>query len=150
MTDELTYEPVGNNDFFSEAERMLAEGKTVRIPAKGRSMEPFVRDGRDEIVLSACIEPKKGRIVLARTEEGIVLHRVINIDGNAVTLMGDGNLYKTESCSMEDVIAGVTRIVRNDKSIDPECFMEIFKARIWMIARPVRRPLLKIWKTFCK
>ena len=150
MTDGLTYLAIGNDAFFSEVKKLLAEGKVVRLKARGRSMEPFIRDGRDEIVLSAGIEPKKGDIVLARAGEGIVLHRVINIDGNAVTLMGEGNLYKTESCSMEDVIAGVTRIVRNDKSIDPECFMEIFKARIWMIARPVRRPLLKIWKTFCK
>ena len=150
MTDGLTYLAIGNDAFFSEVKKLLAEGKVVRLKARGRSMEPLIREGRDEIVLSAYIEPKKGRIVLARTEEGIVLHRIIGIDGNAVTLMGDGNLYQTESCSMEDVIAGVTSIVRNDKSIDPECFMEIFKARIWMIARPVRRPLLKIWKTFCK
>lgn len=150
MTDGLTYLAIGNDAFFSEVKKLLAEGKVVRLKARGRSMEPLIREGRDEIVLSACIEPKKGRIVLARTEEGIVLHRIIGIDGNAVTLMGDGNLYKTESCSMEDVIAGVTRIVRNGKTIDPECFMEMFKARIWMIARPVRRPLLKIWKTFCK
>lgn len=150
MADELTYGPIGNDDFFSGAEQLLAEGKSVRIKAKGRSMEPFIRDGRDEIVLSAGIQARKGCIILARTGEGIVLHRVINIEGNAVTLMGDGNLYKTESCSMEDVIAGVTRIVRNGKGIEPECFMERFKARIWMIARPVRRPLLKIWRIFCK
>lgn len=146
----VTETSVSNELYFSGVEQLLAEGKSVRIKAKGRSMEPFIRDGRDEIVLSAGIQARKGCIILARTDEGIVLHRVINIEGNAVTLMGDGNLYKTESCLREDIIAVVTRIVRTGKSIDPECFMERFKARIWMVARPLRRPLLRIWRIFCK
>ncbi|MGN1233557.1 MAG: helix-turn-helix transcriptional regulator [Candidatus Cryptobacteroides sp.] len=150
MADELTYGPIGNDDFFSEVEKILAEGKVVRLNAKGRSMEPFILDGRDDVILASGIEPKKGSIVLARTGEGIVLHRIINIEGNAVTLMGDGNLYKTESCLKEDILALATRIIHRGKEIDPECFMEMFKAKLWMMARPVRRPLLKIWKIFCK
>ena len=146
----VTETSVSNELFFSGVEQLLAEGKSVRIKAKGRSMEPFIRDGRDEIVLAAGIQARKGCIILARTGESIVLHRVINIEGNAVTLMGDGNLYKTESCLREDIIAVATRIVRRGKEIDPECFMERFKARIWMIARPLRRPLLRIWRIFCK
>ena len=146
----VTETSVSNELYFSGVEQLLAEGKSVRIKAKGRSMEPFIRDGRDEIVLSAGIQARKGCIILARTGECIVLHRVINIEGNAVTLMGDGNLYKTESCLREDIIAVATRIVRRGKEIDPECFMERFKARIWMIARPLRRPMLRIWRIFCK
>ena len=146
----VTETSVSNELFFSGVEQLLAEGKSVRIKAKGRSMEPFIRDGRDEIVLSAGIQARKGRIILARTGEGIVLHRVIKIEGNAVTLMGDGNLYKTESCLREDIIAVATRIVRRGKEIDPECFMERFKARIWRIARPLRRPMLRIWRIFGK
>ena len=136
----VTETSVSNELFFSGVEQLLAEGKSVRIKAKGRSMEPFIRDGRDEIVLSAGIQARKGCIILARTGEGIVLHRVINIEGNAVTLMGDGNLYKTESCLREDIIAVATRIVRRGKEIDPECFMERLKARIWMVARPYHVP----------
>ncbi|MGM9739344.1 MAG: hypothetical protein ACI3ZP_01960 [Candidatus Cryptobacteroides sp.] len=150
MTEELTYEPVGNNDFFSEVEGLLAEGKTVRIPAKGRSMEPFIREGRDEIVLRAGIEPKKGLIVLAKTAEGIVLHRIIGIDGDVVTLMGDGNLYKTETCGTGDILAGVSMIVKNGQNIDPGSLAARIKAGCWMMAKPVRRPLLKIWKLFLK
>ena len=146
----VTETSVSNELFFSGVEQLLAEGKSVRIKAKGRSMEPFIRDGRDEIVLAAGIQARKGCIIRARPGEGIVLHRVINIEGNAVTLMGDGNLYKTESCLREDIIAVATRIVRRGKEIDPECFMERFKARIWMVARPLRRPLLRIWRIFCK
>ena len=149
-TANVTETSVSNELYFSGVEQLLAEGKSVRIKAKGRSMEPFIRDGRDEIVLAAGIAPEIGRTVLARTAEGIVLHRVINIEGNAVTLMGDGNLYKTESCLREDIIAVATRIVRKGKEIDPECFMERFKARIWRIARPLRRPMLRIWRIFCK
>ena len=146
----VTETSVSNELFFSGVEQLLAEGKSVRIKAKGRSMEPFIRDGRDEIVLAAGIAPEIGRTVLARTAEGIVLHRVIKIEGTAVTLMGDGNLYKTDSRLREDTIAVVTRIVRAGKSIDPECFMERFKARIWRIARPLRRPMLRIWRIFGK
>lgn len=149
-TANVTETSVSNELYFSGVEQLLAEGKSVRIKAKGRSMEPFIRDGRDEIVLSAGIQARKGCIILARTGESIVLHRVINIEGNAVTLMGDGNLYKTESCLREDIIAVATRIVRRGKEIDPECFMERFKARIWMVARPLRRPLLKTWRIFCR
>ena len=63
----VTETSVSNELFFSGVEQLLAEGKSVRIKAKGRSMEPFIRDGRDEIVLAAGIQARKGCIILART-----------------------------------------------------------------------------------
>ena len=59
-------------------------------------------------------------------------------------------MYKTESCLREDIIAVAPRIVRRGQEIDSERFMERFKARIWMVARPLRRPLLKTWRIFCR
>jgi hypothetical protein len=54
-----------------------------------------------------------GDAVLAEISAGhFVLHRIIDIDGDAITLMGDGNVRGTEHCTTEDVCGVVTEYLR--------------------------------------
>jgi phage repressor protein C with HTH and peptisase S24 domain len=43
---------ISNEDYFTEVQRILREGKEVRIRVKGNSMRPFILDG-DSIFLRA-------------------------------------------------------------------------------------------------
>ena len=76
---------------FVIAELEAVEGKTVTLPLRGRSMRPFLEDGRDKALLTATKDIKIGDAVLAEISKGhFVLHRIVDIDGDQVTLRGDG------------------------------------------------------------
>ena len=111
---------IQNNLFFSEIAARIAEGERVRIRAKGNSMLPFIRDGKDEIVLE---KPNKqsfqiGRLLLVQMKDkAYILHRVKKIDNTHIILRGDGNLSMIESCSPVDVIAEAVAVIRNGKVI---------------------------------
>ncbi len=110
-------------------------------------MLPFIRDGLDTIVLAPAATLNVGQIVLARLAAGsYVLHRIVAISGADLTLMGDGNLRSTESCTAASVIAQVVEIHRNGHTIRPNSRAQQRLARLWRILRPIRRPILFIYK----
>ena len=82
-----------DDEILEEVVRLLSEGVSVTLPVDGRSMLPFIIGGRESVILKKPQRLKKGDVVLAWVENcRYVVHRIISIDGNRVTLMGDGNL----------------------------------------------------------
>lgn len=140
---------VPNTLVFSEVERCLAEGKSVRLRAVGNSMLPFIVGGRDDVILR---KPHvghllDGEIVLARLSSGEhILHRVYSSDEDSLVLMGDGNRRTREHCRASDVLGVVTMIVRRGKEVDCSARGERFKVRLWRCLLPIRRYLLYIYK----
>ena len=93
---------IPNGILLREAENFLREGREVVLMTKGFSMLPFIRGGRDSVVLVRQQTYLPGDVVLARLSEGnYVLHRIVEMNGDCVTLKGDGNLKGTEQCSQE-------------------------------------------------
>lgn len=135
-----------NEEFlpFVIAELEAVEGKTVTLPLRGRSMRPFLEDGRDKALLIATKDIKIGDAVLAEISKGhFVLHRVIAIDGERVTLRGDGNLGN-EYCRLSDVKAtalGFYRKGRN-KADSTSGRKWLIYSWVWMRLYPIRRYLL--------
>lgn len=94
-----------NDVFLPFVVEQLKGGHTVTLPLRGRSMRPFLEDGRDKALLELCKDPRVGDAVLAEIAQGhFVLHRIIRIDGLHVTLRGDGNL-NDEHCLLTDIKA---------------------------------------------
>lgn len=92
-----------NAELLPEVVRLMDEGHTVTINLRGFSMRPFLENDRDKALLTKAKEIHKGDVVLAETApKHYVLHRIINIDGDHITLRGDGNLLE-EHCRREDV-----------------------------------------------
>lgn len=133
---------ISNDILFAAVKDLVDEGKSVTIRPKGDSMLPFIRSERDSVTLLKPDRPLEvGDIVLFRYKERYVLHRIYAIDGERITLMGDGNLVGTEHCTASDVIGLVTEIIKeNGRSIKPG------KGRAWRALRPVRRWLLAIYR----
>ena len=110
-----------NAVMLGEVKNLLAEGHQVVILTKGFSMLPFIRGGRDSVLLEKTAEPKAGDIALAEIAPGhYVLHRVTDVSGDAVTLRGDSNLRGTEHCKLSG-IAGIVREIQKagGKAVDP-------------------------------
>ena len=112
---------IRNSLFFSEVANRIAEGERVRIRAKGNSMMPFIRDSKDDVILEkpTKLSFQKGRLLFVQLQDdNYVLHRVKEIDGRSILLRGDGNLSILESCTVDNVIAEATTVIRNGKTIE--------------------------------
>ena len=85
---------IPNNVLFEEVATVLQEGREAVILPTGKSMLPFIREDVDRVVLRKKDSYAVGDIVLAHFGGRYVLHRIVALDGDAVTLMG---LYYSEA-----------------------------------------------------
>ena len=130
-----------NEFLLGEVAAVLRDGREAVIIPTGNSMLPFIRGGVDRVVLRRTDDVTVGDIVLVHTGGRYILHRLIARDGDALTLMGDGNLQGTESCTTADVVGTVTAIIRpSGRELTPG------KGRLWRILKPLRRYLLAIYR----
>lgn len=136
-----------NHILLGLARDMIREGHTATISVKGYSMRPFLEHERDRVILAPPTELNIGDAVLAEIAPGhYVLHRIIQLEGDQVTLMGDGNVQGTESCRRQDVAGIVTHYLRPKRTLlasDPQLQRRI---RLWRRLLPIRRYLLFIYK----
>ena len=133
---------VPNEILLAEASDLLSRGIEVILMTKGNSMLPFIRGEKDRVNLKKYGAVEVGDIVLARiAPDRYVLHRIIAIEGDKVTLMGDGNLIGTESCQLSDILGTVHEIIRPNGSKK-----RVTDGSLWRKLLPVRRYLLWIYK----
>ena len=132
---------IPNSVLFEEVAAVLQEGREAVITPTGNSMRPFIRGGVDRVVLGLRDTLAVGDIVLARFDRRYILHRILALDGEAVTLMGDGNLRGRERVRTADVIGTVTAIIKPDGQRRTPG-----KGRLWRVLLPVRRYLLAIYR----
>ena len=107
---------ISNDIFFAQVEALLDEGQSVVIRVKGYSMRPFMRSDRTQVRIapisdSECKNLRVGDIVLFRYRGRHILHRIHRIEGNNITLAGDGNYRLWEYCSHEDIVGIVTDVI---------------------------------------
>ena len=143
-----------NAVLIPEIIKLIDDGHTVTLRLKGFSMRPFLEDGRDKALLTKPISPKEGDPVLAEiTPLHFVLHRIINIDGEKVTLRGDGNL-RNEECTLADIKGAVIGFYRKGREKLDRTDGKKWKIYSWFWTRlfPIRRYLLafyrRIWIRF--
>lgn len=114
VTAPLAGQPIeiSNAILLSAVADMLREGKQVTLATKGYSMLPFIRGNVDSVRLQRHKNYSVGDVVLAEVlPKHYVLHRIIGIAGDAVTLSGDGNLQGTEHCRTENIVGRAEAIV---------------------------------------
>lgn len=140
---------IDNKLFFEDVAKMLSAGEQVCIRAKGNSMLPMIRDGKDEVVLrkpseeSFCV----GALLLARlSSDRYVLHRVTHIDGEKIRMRGDGNLSVYEWCKRQDIIAEVAEVKRGNRTIEQGDFRWRLYKSLWPSNSFVRRVLLGFYR----
>ena len=137
-----------DNEIIEEAIRLVDEGVSVTLPVNGNSMLPFIIGGKESVILQKPELPKVGDVVLAWADGyRYVVHRITRINGDRVTLMGDGNLAGTEHCTLNDINAIATHVV-DAKERTHYLYNRWRKsaAKIWFRLRPMRRYLLAIYR----
>ena len=131
-----------NEIFIPEIARLVAEGKQVVFTPTGVSMRPYIEGGVDSVTLVRPDDLQVGDIVLAEVApQHYVLHRIYAMQGDTVTLMGDGNLQGQEKGRTDGIVGTVTAVIRPDgRRRVPG------KGRVWRALKPVRRYLLAIYR----
>lgn len=145
MTERTDLMIVENDVLLKEVGRLLSEGHEVVISTKGNSMLPFIVGERDSVALVKQ-DPKLDDIALAQIHQGAyVLHRIVALEGEEVTLMGDGNLEYREHCRKSDVLGIVTAIVKPGGER-----VKVPSGKYWARLKPFRRYLLAIYRRINK
>jgi hypothetical protein len=144
----ITTKQLANAEFLPHVVALLNEGHTVTLPLRGFSMRPFLEDGRDKALLKKAETVSVGDVILAELYPGhYVLHRIIRIEGDNITLRGDGNL-SDEHCRLDHVRAiaiGFFRKGRSRADLTTGRKWHIYSA-IWTHLFPIRRYLLFIYR----
>lgn len=139
---------IPNAILIPEIIKYLEQGHTVTLPLKGFSMRPFLESNRDMALLTSPKNIKVGDPVLAEiAPKQYVLHRIININGEHVTLLGDGNLTP-EHCLLSNIKASIDGFYRKGrKKLDRTDGRKwTLYSKIWMVLRPLRRWLLAFYR----
>ncbi len=132
-------------DLLPLMQERLALGESVQFTPHGGSMRPMLRDGADQVLLSALPEKlKKYDLPLYRREDGhFVLHRVIGV-GETYTCIGDDQFTREPGVRREQMIALVTAFTRKGKRYSVTDFRYRLYCRLWHWSRPIRRVALGV------
>ena len=128
---------------------LIAEGKTVNITVKGNSMNPFMVHLRDQITLGPWKpeDIRKGTVALVKDTRGrYLIHRIIRVDKDTVTLLGDGNIGMTETATFNNIIGIMHNITRKGRVISVDSAKWRTYSWMWNLLTPVRRIPLGIWR----
>ena len=139
---------IDNNQLIGEVKNLLKTFPSIILPVKGISMLPFIIGSKESVELVPWEkEYQNGDIVLAWTKDHYVIHRIIAIDGDNFTLMGDGNIVGTESCKRTDIVAKAMYVVdKHDKKHYLYTPRRLWASRQWNRLKPVRRWILAIYR----
>uniref|UniRef100_A0AB33JFJ8 S24/S26 family peptidase n=2 Tax=unclassified Prevotella TaxID=2638335 RepID=A0AB33JFJ8_9BACT len=127
---------------------LIEEGNhTVTLRMSGWSMQPFLDNNRDIALLAKVTTLHVGDAVLAEiSPQKYVFHRIVKIEGDDITLQGDGNIGK-EYCKRENVKAiGIGFYRKGRKMLDStDGYKWKIYSWIWMHC-PFRRYMLAAYR----
>ncbi|MBE6655587.1 MAG: hypothetical protein E7609_01795 [Ruminococcaceae bacterium] len=118
---------------------VLAAGGEFSIKPRGKSMLPYLREGRDSVVLSPLTQnPKKGDILLYLRANGApILHRVVRVERNGtLSMRGDNQYFIERGIRSEQVVA----IVKRFSTRGHERHTDSFSSRLYLLRRRMSYP----------
>lgn len=122
-----------NDCFFAWVESEINAGRSVRFRMKGGSMLPFLREGRDEVVVFPCREDELQPMeaVLFRYRGRHILHRIIRRQAGRLWLQGDGVCAVHEECAPSDVVGIVRYVYVAGRREEVSSWRWRWKVRLW-------------------
>lgn len=126
---------------------LVESGKEVKVAVSGHSMEPFLKEGRDSVILIKCTQPEKGDVVMYKRENGrYILHRVVKVSGDKCFFAGDEQTFVEGPLDKSVVFAKACEVKRKGKTLKKGDFIWEFFEHTWLFMLPIRRFLLKLMK----
>jgi hypothetical protein len=136
-------------NLFPLVSELLAQGQDIRLPVSGHSMYPFLRDGVDSVEFTTgnFQDVARGDIVLIRRTTGYyVMHRILCKKKDCFFMVGDAQQWIEGPLFPEQIIAVVSAIWRKEKRIPCSDRWLRFLTGLWLILRPWRYFILKVFR----
>ncbi|MBP3368030.1 MAG: S24/S26 family peptidase [Clostridia bacterium] len=125
---------------------ILASGGVFPLVVTGSSMLPFLKEGRDTVILQKADKLCRGQIVFFRRNSGeFILHRVRRKYPNGRLLVNGDAQSWCELIRSECVLAEVISIERRGRTIDPNGFTSRLLRMLWYPTRPVRPLIFRLY-----
>ena len=109
--------------FRETGEQLLRAGVSIRFRAGGQSMHPTIRDG--ETITVEPIAPEKirrGDIVLYRSRDGVIAHRVVRIERRGAALVftprGDAMPACDAPITAAEILGRVVAVERSQRRVE--------------------------------
>lgn len=141
---------LSNSVLIPQIKKLIDAGRIAEFRVRGYSMRLFVEHERDSVVLAPVTRPlRRYDVVLAEVAPQLyVLHRIIRVEGDDITLMGDGNIRGTEHCRRQDVIGLAIGFKRKgrEKMDSTDALKWRIYSRLWVPLLPLRRYILGVYR----
>lgn len=131
-----------------DIEKLLEQGKRLRIKPRGYSMYPLIVPGWDEVFVERVSSEslRRGDVVLYRRmdENILVLHRIWKREGDAFFLVGDNQKEIEGPLEASQIKGKMTGILRNGHEISTLNVIYLLYSRIWLWLRPCRPQISRV------
>ncbi len=138
-----------NEAFFEWVEEELSQDRPVTFRVRGNSMFPLLKDGKDSVMLYPCVgeELRVMDVVLFKYKGRHVMHRIVSIDGDKLSMQGDGLPMTYEHCLRGDVLGRVGFVIKSSgKKLDVHSKKWMWPSALWCRMGVMRRYFLRIWR----
>lgn len=122
----------------------VAEGGSFVLTITGNSMRPWLKPGVDRVRLAKAGTVREGDVVFFRRITGeYVLHRVIRVEGETLTVNGDSQEW-TEKIGRNQVLAVAEAFYHGDQWHDADSLRHRLLAALWPATRKLRPTLIHL------
>ena len=132
---------IDTNEYVSNLKQLIEVGHEVVITVAGWSMEPFLRNAQDRVLIKKPVAPlRSGDIVFYQRETGqFVLHRIYKKKPEGYYLKGDHLLDVEGPIAEAAIFAIVAEVERNRRWISTEALSWKTACALWRMLYPVRK-----------
>lgn len=122
---------------------IISSGGSCRLVVTGSSMQPFLRSGRDAVILSPVTLPfRRGDIIFYERVCGqCILHRVVGSRPDGTLLLCGDAQTGLEPLDKEHVIAAASQIERSGRLFSADAPVWRALSLLWLALRPIRARL---------
>ena len=112
----------------------------------GNSMMPFIRQGRDILIISKVNgRLKRYDVPLYKRDSGqYVLHRILKVRKDDYIICGDNRYVKEYGITDKNIIGVLTAVIRNGKEIPVTDYKYRIYVHLWCDFCPIRAGIIRI------
>lgn len=112
----------------------------------GNSMMPFIRQGRDILIISKVNgRLKRYDVPLYKRDSGqYVLHRILKVRKDDYVICGDNRYVKEYGITDKNIIGVLTAVIRNGKEIPVTDYKYRIYVHLWCDFFPIRVGIIRI------
>ena len=118
----------------------------------GYSMMPLLRQKKDiiEIHDKGSERCKKYDVILYKSGDRYILHRILKVLPDRYVVAGDHNTFLDPPVTDDMIVGVMTQVIRDGKSITPDNFWYKMYVHLWCDFYPIRVFLLKAKVFMCR